>query len=248
MSNKSKYSFERWDAIRSGDPGILISPSLLAANLVRIEDEVRAIAEEADLLHFDVMDGTYVPNISYGMPVLEAIDKLGLLPNDVHLMIDDASRYITDFSEAGADIITVHVEQSPHLHRTIQEIKQNGCQAGVVLNPGTPLSSMSAILEDIDMILLMSVNPGFGGQRFIPSSLKKISELRTMIAHLEKPPLIEVDGGVDQTNASDIAAAGADILVAGSAVFGSTDSAQAVRNLRREGEKGLKLRKDSRKV
>lgn len=242
MSDKTKSGFEKWDALRSGDSGILISPSLLAANLVRIEDEVRAIAEEADLLHFDVMDGTYVPNISYGLPVLEAITKLGLLPNDVHLMIDDASRYIADFAEAGADIITVHVEQSPHLHRTIQAIKQKGCLAGVVLNPGTPLSSLSAVLDDVDMILLMSVNPGFGGQAFIPATLKRIRELRAMLSQLENPPLIEVDGGVDLTNAADIAAAGADILVAGSAVFGKDDAAQAVRDLRLEAEKGLKQR------
>lgn len=245
MLEKPKFNFQRWDRIRAGDPGVLLSPSLLAANLVRIEEEVRAIAEEADLLHYDVMDGVFVPNISYGLPVLGDISKLGLLPNDVHLMIDDAALYIKDFAQAGAHIITVHPESSVHLHRTIQEIKQQDCLAGVVLNPGTSLSVLDAIIGDVDMVLLMSVNPGFGGQSFIPSTIHKIRSLRKMTASLEQPPLIEIDGGVDVTNAADIVAAGADILVAGSAVFGKADSAQAVRDLRREGERGLQLRDDN---
>ena len=215
MTARLKQKMEAWDAIRQGEPGILISPSLLAANLVRIEDEVRAIAEEADLLHYDVMDGVFVPNISYGLPVLGAISRLGLLPNDVHLMIDDATPYIADFAQAGAEIITVHVERSLHLHRSIQQIKQVGCQAGVVLNPATPLSTLEEILPEVDLILLMSVNPGFGGQRFIASTLPKLRRLRSMIQNLEHPPLIQVDGGVDVSNAAAIVAAGADILVAG---------------------------------
>jgi ribulose-phosphate 3-epimerase len=201
-----------------------IAPSILSADFMRLGEEIRAAADAgADLIHVDVMDGHFVPNITIGPMIVEGLRRITKLPLDVHLMIDNPDKYILDFVSAGADYITVHAEATAHLHRTVQCIKEGGVRAGVSLNPATPLCNLDYILNDLDMVLLMSVNPGFGGQKFIPSALGKISTLRGMIRERGLPVLIEVDGGVKLDNASEIASAGADILVMGSAFFGSGD-------------------------
>lgn len=201
-----------------------IAPSILSADFSRLGDEIRAVeAAGADLIHVDVMDGHFVPNITIGPPVVAALRKTTRLPLDVHLMIEDADRYVPDFCEAGADWISVHVEACPHLHRTLQLIKNCGRRAGVVLNPGTPLASLEEVLHEAEFVLLMSVNPGFGGQAFIPGALKKIATLRDWIRESGLDVEIEVDGGVKTGNAGDLVRAGAEILVAGSAVFESPD-------------------------
>lgn len=202
----------------------LVSPSLLAANFLHLDKEVEMINKsQADWLHLDIMDGVFVPNISYGIPILESIKPVLLKPMDVHLMIVDPDRYVEAFRKAGAEILTVHYEACPHLHRTIQHIKDNGMKAGVSLNPHSPVSVLESILEDIDVVLIMTVNPGFGGQKFIEKSFKKIAELRKMIDSRGAATLIQIDGGVDTTNAKALYDAGADCLVAGSAVFKSKD-------------------------
>ncbi len=203
---------------------IKIAPSLLSADFARLYDEVKA-AEYAgvDMLHIDVMDGHFVPNITIGPLVVEAIRKITTLPLDVHLMIDDPDRFINDFVRAGADFLTVHVEASAHLHRTVHAIKESGIRVGVSLNPATPLCSLDNIMADIDMVLIMSVNPGFGGQSFIPKMKDKIKTLRRIIRESGYGALLEVDGGIKLDNARDIANAGADILVLGSAFFSSGD-------------------------
>lgn len=201
-----------------------IAPSILSADFSRLGDEIRAVeAAGADLIHVDVMDGHFVPNITIGPQVVAALRKTTRLPLDVHLMIEDADRYVPDFCEAGADWISVHVEACPHLHRTLQLIKNCGRRAGVVLNPGTPLASLEEVLHEAEFVLLMSVNPGFGGQAFIPGALKKIATLRDWIRESGLDVEIEVDGGVKTGNAGDLVRAGAEILVAGSAVFESPD-------------------------
>jgi len=186
----------------------------------------------ADLIHVDVMDGRFVPNITIGPLVVEAIRPVTDLPLDVHLMIVEPDRYVESFAKAGADIITVHVEACTHLHRSIQGIKALGVRAGAVLNPATPLDTIEYVLEDLDMVLIMSVNPGFGGQLFIPSALEKIRRLRRMIDEAGLDVTIEVDGGVNLSTIRDVVAAGADICVAGSAVFGRDDYAEAIRELK----------------
>ena len=212
---------------------IKIAPSLLSADFSRLGEEVKAVEKAgADWIHVDVMDGHFVPNITIGPFVVEAVRKTTKLPLDVHLMIENADRYIKDFVTAGADIITVHVEACPHLHRTIQLIKDLKVKAGVVLNPATPLFFLDEILSDIDLVLLMSVNPGFGGQKFIPSALEKIKLLRETIDRCEKEIDLEVDGGVKAENAGAIKAAGANVLVAGSAVFNSKDYKKTIKQLR----------------
>ncbi|MEJ2683871.1 MAG: ribulose-phosphate 3-epimerase [Candidatus Sulfobium sp.] len=199
-----------------------ISPSVLSADFSRVGEEVRAAEEAgAHMIHIDVMDGHFVPNISVGGVVIESIRKVTGLPLDVHLMIEEPDRYLNDFVKAGADILTVHSEACPHLHRTIQRTKELGVRAGVSLNPATPLCNLENILHDVDVVLLMSVNPGFGGQDFIPGSLEKIRVLRKMIAEAGLPVRIEVDGGIKPANAKTVADAGADILVMGSAFFSS---------------------------
>ncbi|MEK6813965.1 MAG: ribulose-phosphate 3-epimerase [Nitrospirota bacterium] len=201
-----------------------IAPSILSADFSRLGDEIRAVeAAGADLIHVDVMDGHFVPNITIGPPVVAALRKTTRLPLDVHLMIEDADRYVPDFCEAGADWISVHVEACLHLHRTLQLIKNCGRRAGVVLNPGTPLASLEEVLHEAEFVLLMSVNPGFGGQAFIPGAIKKIATLRDWIRESGLDVEIEVDGGVKTGNAGDLVRAGAEILVAGSAVFESPD-------------------------
>ena len=215
---------------------VLIAPSILAADFVRLADEIAAVEQAgADLLHIDVMDGHFVPNLTIGPPVVESIKKVAKVPLDVHLMITNADTFIPEFVAAGADYITVHVEACPHLHRTIQSIKERGVKAGVTLNPATPVSLLQEILADVDLVLIMSVNPGFGGQKFIPSVLKKIAALREMLDRLQSRALLEVDGGVKPDNAAQIIAAGANVLVAGSAIFASRDYAGTIAALRAAG-------------
>ena len=199
---------------------VRIAPSILSADFARLGEEVRAIsAAGADWIHVDVMDGHFVPNITIGPMVVKALRPHSSLPFDVHLMISPADPYLEAFAEAGADILSVHPEAGPHLHRTIQRIKALGCQAGVVLNPASPVSLVEDVLSDIDLILVMSVNPGFGGQGFITSQLKKIERLRRLIDDSGRTIHLEVDGGVDAKTAPQVIAAGADVLVAGTASF-----------------------------
>ncbi|MBN1446795.1 MAG: ribulose-phosphate 3-epimerase [Bacteroidetes bacterium] len=212
----------------------LIAPSLLSCDFARIAEEVRAVEEAgADLLHVDVMDGHFVPNITIGPLIVEAIKRHAARPLDVHLMITDPDRYLAAFRDAGADILTVHWEACPHLHRSVQAIHAMDIPAGVSINPATPVSLLRDIIGDIEMVLIMSVNPGFGGQRFIPRALEKISELRTMADAAGRKDLrIEVDGGVTRDNAAELLRAGADILVSGSAVFRSGDYTAYIASLR----------------
>lgn len=212
---------------------IKISPSILSADFARLGDEIRAVAQAgADYIHVDVMDGHFVPNITIGAPVVKALRQVTDLPLDVHLMIENPDLYIPDFAAAGADIITVHQEAVPHLHRTIQLIHSLGKKAGVSINPATPASTLEVIIDEVDLILVMSVNPGFGGQSFIPSMLAKIKQLRKMVERSGRSIEIEVDGGVKADNIGEIAAAGADVFVAGSAVFNTPDYAAAISALR----------------
>jgi len=210
-----------------------IAPSILSADFSKLGDEIKAVEDAgADWIHVDVMDGHFVPNITIGPPVIESIRKVTDLPLDVHLMIENADRYIKSFVEAGADILTVQVEACPHLNRTVQIIKEQEVRAGVVLNPATPLSSLEEVLHELDMVLLMTVNPGFGGQTFIPSMLGKISNLNDIMSNYEDEIELQVDGGVNPENAGDIKEAGASILVAGSAIFNSKDYKKAIKSLR----------------
>jgi ribulose-phosphate 3-epimerase len=212
---------------------LLIAPSILSADFGRLADEVRAVeAAGADYIHVDVMDGRFVPNITLGPVVVQAVKRATRLPLDVHLMIVEPEKYIEDFVKAGASIITVHVETCPHLHRTVQQIKQAGAKASVVLNPSTPLIALEEILGDVEQVLLMSVNPGFGGQSFIPATLEKIRRLKQMVDGRGLAVDIEVDGGVKAANAKQIVDAGANVLVAGSAVFESKDYRAAIAALR----------------
>jgi len=212
---------------------IKIAPSILSADFARLGEEVEAAAlAGADWLHVDVMDGHFVPNMTIGPLVVEALKKRTSLPLDVHLMIEQPDRYLKAFADAGADWLTVHAEASVHLHRTVQCIKELGVKAGVSLNPATPLETLDYILPDLDLVLLMSVNPGFGGQSFIPSALGKISRLRDMIVACGSSAVIEVDGGVKAENACSVVSAGAEILVMGSAFFGEPDYAAFMKRLR----------------
>ena len=212
----------------------LIAPSLLASNFLRLEEECTMINEsEADWFHLDVMDGRFVPNISFGLPVIEQTRKVAKKPCDVHLMILEPEKYAEAFKQAGADILTVHIEACEHLHRNIEQIKSLGMLAGVALNPHTPVSALADILHDIDLVCLMSVNPGFGGQKFIPYSLEKIRQLRRMIDEKGLQVKIEIDGGVTLDNAHLITEAGADVLVAGNTVFKSSNPKQTIADLRR---------------
>ncbi len=211
-----------------------IAPSILSADFARLGDEVRAVeAAGADYIHIDVMDGSFVPNITIGPLVVEAVRRVTELPLDVHLMIDAPDRYIGDFAQAGADIIVVHAEATNHLHRTVQLIKSFGKKAGVSLNPATSLHTLDYILEELDLVLLMTVNPGFGGQSFIDACLPKIQALRGMLDKKGLEAELEVDGGVKTSNIDRIAHAGADVFVAGSAVFGSDDYAATIAEMKR---------------
>lgn len=212
---------------------MMIAPSILSADFSRLGEEIKAVeAAGADVIHIDVMDGHFVPNITIGPLVVKAVRKVTGLPLDVHLMITDADRYIEDFANAGADWITVHVESCPHLHRTIQTIRDMGKKAGAVLNPATSLTTLDQILPDLDLVMLMSVNPGFGGQSFIESSLDKIKTLRQMLDRIGSQAGIEVDGGVSPATIAKVAEAGANIFVAGSAVFGQKDYKATISGLK----------------
>ncbi len=204
---------------------IKLAPSILSCDFTRLGEELSAIAG-ADWAHVDVMDGAFVPNLSFGLPILAAARRASNLPMDVHLMIERPERYLKEFAAAGADSLTVHVEATPHVHRAVQQIRELGKRAGVTLNPGTPLEAVRPVLGDVDLVLVMSVNPGFGGQKFIPHSLERIRTLRRWLDELGSEAELQVDGGVSPTNARAVVAAGASVLVAGSAVYGR-DGAQA---------------------
>jgi ribulose-phosphate 3-epimerase len=212
---------------------VKIAPSILSADFMRLGEEIKA-AESAgvDMLHIDIMDGHFVPNITIGPFIVETIRKATKVPLDVHLMIEEPDRYLKDFIDAGADYLTVHAEASVHLHRTVKWIKESGVKAGVSLNPATSISHLDYILSDIDLVLLMSVNPGFGGQEFIPQVLEKIKETQRILSARGVPALIEVDGGIKYDNAKEVADAGADILVMGSAFFKSSDYRELTLKLR----------------
>jgi ribulose-phosphate 3-epimerase len=212
----------------------LVSPSLLAANFANLENEISMInRSEADWLHLDIMDGVFVPNISFGFPVIKAVKKLSAKPLDVHLMIIDPDRYLDRFCDAGANNLTVQYEACTHLHRTVTEIRNLEMKAGVAINPHTPVSLLKNILPSIDMVLIMTVNPGFGGQLFIKESYNKITELRKMIDEGCYSVLIEVDGGIDTVNASKLIESGVNVLVAGNSVFGSKDPEGTIKKLKR---------------
>jgi ribulose-phosphate 3-epimerase len=211
---------------------VQIAPSILSADFTRLEDQIRAVEKGgAEILHFDVMDGFFVPNITIGLPVLRSVRKKTRLKIDCHLMIVEPSRYAVEFVKAGADMVSVHVEADVHLHRTLSAIRQAGAEAGIAVNPATSLSVLDEAISFADFVLLMSVNPGFGGQRFIPTSLDKLRRLRQMIQEKGLKTRIEIDGGIDSKNISQVVQAGAEIIVAGSAVFENENPTQAVKDL-----------------
>ena len=211
---------------------VIVSPSLLSADFLNLGRDVEMVNESAaGWMHLDIMDGVFVPNISYGLPIVSAVKKIARKPLDVHLMIVQPERYVEAFQKAGADILTVHIETSPHLHRTLQHIKSLGMKAGVALNPHTPVSSLEDIIQDIDVVLIMSVNPGFGGQSFIGHSLKKVEKLKQLIGQSGSQALIEVDGGVNLQTGKQLVDAGANALVAGSFVFNSADPQTTIEEL-----------------
>lgn len=209
-----------------------LAPSILSADFSRLGEEIKAIERGgASILHFDVMDGRFVPNITVGLPVLKSVRKATAMKIDAHLMIVEPGRYAVEFVKAGADMVSVHVEADPHLNRTLASIREAGAKAGIAINPGTPLSSLEECLSYADFVLLMSVNPGFGGQAFISSSLDKLRRLRSMISERGLKTRIEIDGGIDETNIGDVTGAGAEMVVAGNAVFGKGDAEEASKRL-----------------
>ncbi len=215
----------------------LIAPSILSADFARLADAVQQVeAAGADWIHIDVMDGHFVPNLTVGPPMVEALRKVTALPLDVHLMMTNPDEFIPEFAKAGADILTVHVEACPHLHRTVQSIKELNVKAGVSLNPATAATTLEHIIADVDLVLVMSVNPGFGGQKFIESTLNKIRQIRAMISESNGLSYLEVDGGITVKNVASVLKAGANVLVAGSAIFGSDNMSDTIRQLRKAGQ------------
>ena len=213
---------------------MLIAPSLLAADFANLQRDIEMVNEsQADWFHLDIMDGLFVPNISYGMPVVKAIKEHAKKPLDVHLMIVDPDRYIHTFAQLGSNFLSVHYEACTHLHRTVQAIRQEGMKAGVALNPHTPIADLEDIITDVDLLLIMSVNPGFGGQSFIENTYKKVNQAKELITKTGSKALIEVDGGVNTTNTPKLVAAGADVLVAGSFVFNAPDPKKTIEALKR---------------
>lgn len=219
---------------------VRIASSILAADFASLGEAVRATEDGgADWIHVDVMDGHFVPNITMGPPVVAALKRVSRVPLDVHLMITDPDRYLEAFAEAGANHLIVHVEATPHLHRSVHRIQELGLRAGVALNPATPVAALEEIAADVDIVLLMSVNPGFGGQAFIPRSTSKVRGVRRLLERTGGRALISIDGGIDAGNAAAVVDAGVDVLIAGTTIFGSDDATDATRRLRREAERGL---------
>ena len=220
---------------------VRIAPSILSADFGRLADEVAAVeAGGADLIHVDVMDGRFVPTVSIGVPVVQALKRVATVPLDVHLMIVEPERHIEAFAQAGASMLSVHVEVSPHLHRTLEAIKSLGVKAGAVLNPGTPATILEPVVGLLDFVLVMSVNPGFSGQAFIPESTSKVRIVRTLLNQARSEAPIEIDGGIQPSNAPDVVAAGAEILVAASAIYGTADPTTATRRLRKAAMAGTR--------
>lgn len=216
---------------------VLIAPSILSADFTRLADAVRMVeAAGADLIHVDVMDGHFVPNLTIGPPVVKSLKQVATKPLDVHLMIDNADDTVGWYLDAGADMVTVHVEACTHLHRTLRHIRQHGAASAVALNPGTPVSFLREVLGEVDMVLVMSVNPGFGGQSFIEASVRKVAEVAALCDAEGVSPLLQVDGGINPETAAKVAAAGADCLVAGNAIFCQSDASTAIAGIRRSAE------------
>ena len=243
MKRETEHSEE------AGMQEIQFAPSILSADFSRLGDEIRAVDQAgAEVIHVDVMDGHFVPNITIGPLVVKAVRQVTARVVDVHLMIENADRYLESFAEAGADWITVHVEACPHLHRTVSRIRELGKKAGVVLNPATPLETLDFILEEVDLVMLMSVNPGFGGQSFIRSTLRKISQLKKRIDELGLAVGIEIDGGISPATIGEVAEAGANIFVAGSAIYGRADYRAEIKKMRELAEAGRKRRIRGEKI